>query len=138
MTIMWSQVIVSFVFFFTVFCDYVYSWDNDVTHKDLSRSAAENSILSNANGDYLKNIGVDKGLKESFKWNKKQTIVDWLREGAKLEDAGSNWDYLIGTARSFNHFHNPLKQWPGAGLNDTYTGKSALLWAQDQAYLFTP
>jgi len=38
--------------------------------------------------------------------------------------------------RSVNHFHNPLKPWSEAGLNDAvsgapYTGESSILWAQD-------
>jgi len=108
----------------------IFAWDNDMTHKDLSQYAAENSIL--ANSDYLKSLGLSAGLSEKFFWNSKvQSALKWLQEGAYLEDAGSNLQGIIGMARYNNHFHNPLKPWGSAGLNDLgCTGESAVLWAQ--------
>jgi hypothetical protein len=102
------------------------AWDNEVTHKDLSKIAAEKSTLGVQ--DYLKNIGFSKGLDEKI--NRKETFL-WVRDGAFFEDKPMS--------RSFNHFHNPLKQWGLAGLNDTVlfvplTGESSLLWSQDGSY----
>lgn len=110
-----------------------FAWNEEVTHKDLSRVAAENSSLSKTNGDYLKYIGFSKGLDaDKIVWGvKKLSIREWFAEGAKLEDAGSKWDALRGKARFNNHFHNPLKTWDQAGLTDVQTGESALVWAQD-------
>ena len=102
------------------------------THKILSDYAANNSVLNKEN--YLVNyLGFQNGLQEPLTWKDKsqtQTINLWLQEGSALED-GKLWDYLILKSRSFNHFHDPLKEWDTAGLNDIFTGKSALLWAQD-------
>lgn len=135
-----SFFIISFFLLTLVYCRDVYSWDNVVTHKDLSYYAALNSILSKDKGDYLKNIGFYKGLLEVFQWDgssslKIGNINDWLREGSYREDAGSNFQGFIGMARYNNHFHNPLKQWGSAGLDDTvlgvrYSGESSILWAQ--------
>ena len=123
-----------------LFSSFIYkdaiSWDDSVTHRDFSRYASENSVLSKDKGNYLKNIGLNKGLDdEKLKWNgKKLSIKDWLAEGAQLEDK-SDWGFPIApgtTTRSYNHFHSPLKEWDFAGLNDLWTGESALLWAQDR------
>jgi len=40
------------------------SWDDNVTHKDLSRYVTESSVLSTNKGNYLNNIGIAKGLDE--------------------------------------------------------------------------
>ena len=148
-----SVIINSCVLFFLIMHGNSLSWDNEVTHKDLSEIAAQNSVLNAQTDNCLKNLGLNKGLKEVFKWNKKQAITDWLREGADLEDAGNLWQSVTKQSRSYNHFHNPTKQypWTDAGLNDyiaipnplppfippyinfNTSGESALLWAQDQA-----
>ncbi len=118
----------------------VFSWDNDVTHRDISAIAADNSVLSNAKGDYLRNLGFSSGLDEKLTWNKQQTVKEWISEGAYHEDDGSKWQLATGQARSYNHFHNPLKQypWTDAGLDDWIAlppfhtvGESSIIWAQD-------
>ncbi len=110
------------------------SWNENITHRDLSEYAAKYSILGKTQGDRLKDIGFQDGLDENIRWNKDQSVIEWLQEGAKSEDK-SDWGFPVipgTTTRSFNHFHNPLKDWPQAGLNDLWTGESALLWAQDR------
>ncbi len=112
------------------------SWDDKVTHKDLSEFAAENSLLDIDRGNYLKHLGLNKGLDEELKWNEtKLPIKKWVAKGAELEDKSSPLFPVSGTGRSLNHFHNPLKPWAQAGLDDWfishYTGESSLLWAQD-------
>jgi hypothetical protein len=102
------------------------SWDNEVTHRDISEIAAASSVLSENNGNYLKNIGFDNGLMQELKWGEKKLFVKkWLAEGAYFEDEPFT--------RSLNHFHNPLKSWEQAGLNDVFSGKSSILWAQDSS-----
>lgn len=128
----------------------VLSWDDKVTHKEISRYAAENSAVKIAQDDYLKRLGFKKGLEETLQWETTtDRIKEWIAKGGELEDAGNKVDLLLKRARSYNHFHNPLKQWDQAGLNDYYlvtkpyppfitkfsmTGESALLWAQDWNY----
>ena len=132
-----------FVIASVVLCGFFYnkealSWDNKKTHRDLSKIAAEQSVLSKSKSNYLKNLGFKDELLESFKWNgNEKYVIDWLQEGADLEDKGSPLFPVLGTSRSVNHFHNPLKPWNIAGLDDTvlkfrYTGESSLLWSQDQ------
>jgi len=130
-TVIVAKVIIAVICLFSSLAS---AWDNGVTHKDLSRMAAANSIIGTT--DYLKNIGLADGLLHFLVDNSRgQELYEWLREGADLEDAGSDWQGFIGTARYANHFHNPLKPWGSAGLDDTvmslsYRGKSTLLWAQ--------
>jgi hypothetical protein len=120
-----------------------FAWEENVTHKDLSDISAGYSVLSKSNGDYLKNLGFNKEMLEELTWNSnKKTIKDWITEGSKLEDEGTYWEMITNVGRSNNHFHNPLKPWASAGLDDDYTlgeivynvvGQSALLWAQNPA-----
>lgn len=112
------------------------SWDDKVTHKDLSAFATENSVLSRDGDNYLKQLGLNKDFNEELRWNRtKLPIKKWIEEGSKLEDKSSPFYPFSGTSRSLNHFHNPLKPWPEAGLDDWfvahYTGTSSALWAQD-------
>ena len=128
--------LILFILFGLVFNNSALSWDDKVTHKDLSNFAAENSVLSQAQGNYLINLGLNKGLDEPLTWNGiSRNISLWLQEGAQLEDKSSTLFPILGTTRSLNHFHNPLKPWSQAGLDDYYlghwTGESSLVWAQD-------
>lgn len=126
-----------FILFSFVLYKEALSWEPTVTHRDMSLYAAENSVLSEDKGDYLKkNLGFEKGLEDFLKLgNDNKKIKDWITEGANLEDSYSFWkDIVFGDARPENHFHNPLKAWSDAGLNDIKTGKSSLLWAQDGSY----
>jgi hypothetical protein len=61
--------------------------------------------------------------------------VEWIEEGAEREDAGAWFEYLFNLGRANNHFHNPLRAWWEAGLNDPvlglpFTGESSMFWAQ--------
>ena len=130
---------VAVLIFVSVFSGHAFSWDDGVTHKDLSEYAAINSILDKSKGDYLNGLGFPDGLYTWLKWNGNRTIkdgyiIEWLREGAMLEDSSGPLfiGYIDGKGRSFNHFHNPLKPWAQAGLDDFFTGESSLLWAQDE------
>ena len=108
----------------------VIGWDYKTTHKDMSTKAVEKSVLSGAGGDYLKNLGFDKGIEEEFTWEGPlKTVKEWIEDGGEKEDAGN-----IFTAYYYNHFHNPLLSWDQAGLKTVYpliNGESSLLWAQD-------
>lgn len=125
--------IILFILFGFVFNDIALSWDNKITHMQLSEYAADNSVLDKNKGNYLKNLGFDNALDTGFKWGIKKSIKIWLKEGAQLEDAGSDLDALTGRARYVNHFHDPTKEWNSAGLTDLQfrNGESSILWAQD-------
>jgi hypothetical protein len=127
-----SVVVLSLVIF--EFMSTAIAWDNQTTHRDLSRVAAEQSILSSG---YLQTtLGIKDGLSTNIHWpggtgGKDKSIREWIRDGADFEDVGG-----IVNGRFYNHFHNPLQPWPLAGLNDygllwTAHGESALLWAQN-------
>ena len=133
---------VTFIFIFLTILDFnVLAWDNQVTHRDLSEYAAENSVIGKNKGDYLKNFGFNNALDDSLTWGgNTQKIRNWIRDGADFEDAGNYGDMATGRGRSYNHFHNPLKQypWTDAGLDDWIalppfhtTGESSIIWAQD-------
>ncbi len=135
-----------------VFTEEALSWDNEITHRDISKIAAEGSALSKGTGDYLSKLGLDRALLEKFILNgTSKYATDWIQDGSFLEDAGNPLQGLVGQARYNNHFHNPLKGWDNAGLDEymivpvpnpvppfipvfapkRITGESALKWAQD-------
>jgi len=100
------------------------------THELLSERAAEGSIL---NSGVLTNLGfrdLDATISGTDFNGRPRTksVRLWITGGAGFEDEGS---VILGTARFKNHFHNPLRLWPEAGLSDILSGDSALLWAQD-------
>jgi hypothetical protein len=116
------------------FCVVAYGLEKP-THMAINQDIATRKIDEFALDTYLTNqLGFLKGIKEEL--NNKQ-IIGWLSEGGKTEDEPSGWILTIrGGGRSNNHFHNPLKPWNEAGLNDTvlgkrYTGQSQVLWAQN-------
>lgn len=122
-----AKICIMILFFFGFSSNVLYSWDNERTHLDLSEMAARKSVLGLPQ-NYLKNLGFIKGLDE--KTNGKEAFK-WIRDGAYFEDAGNWWNAIMASARSNNHFHNPLKPWVEAGLSDVQTGESSVLWAQD-------
>ncbi len=67
--------------FAPVFCNNILTWHNQVTHKDLSEYAAENSKISKDKGDYLKNVRFNSVLDEFIAWGSNtKTIRTWLRD----------------------------------------------------------
>jgi len=125
------------------------------THRAINEYIAQNPINGFSLSDYLvNNLGLKEGAKETISgvdadsMDISQTVFEWLGYGGIQEDRpGSTTDYLMGRpTRSVNHFHNPLKAWDGAGLDDyitipslsppyfinlPYTGQSSILWAQN-------
>ncbi len=95
------------------------------THYYLNEIAVNNTNLN----IYLKdNLGLSGGIGETV--NNKR-IITWIKDGGIYEDIPP-WT-IIPYLRSVNHFHNPLKAWNEAGLNDIFTGTSSVIWAQDQS-----
>jgi hypothetical protein len=107
-------------------CSNVYAWENKVTHRDISNAAAKLSLTDEQrNSEYELN-------------GEKKPLLDWVKDGAELEDAGSN--FALSKARFKNHFHNPLAiltppigTLTDGGLKDIMTGQSTLFWAQDSS-----
>lgn len=118
------------------------------THQAINKNISKKTINSFSLNEYLRNnlnfnAGSDeflKGVDADGKTVNNQ-VFWWLGYGGVQEDRPGDWyDYLpiIGKpTRSVNHFHNPLKHWSEAGLNDkilgilSYTGQSQVLWAQN-------
>jgi hypothetical protein len=93
-----------------------WGWWDKTTHRILTGYAADKffppEILT---GDLL-----SEGVTHTAKV--------WLQEGSTLEDESN----LVGyPTRSLNHFHDPTKLLEKAGLNDTFSGMSAIIWAQN-------
>jgi hypothetical protein len=111
-------------------CSQAWAWNATRTHSDLSGWATIHSILSPTKGDYLRNLGLSKNLKEEFSFDgNRRNVLEWVQHGSVMEDAGDPV-----TAVYYNHFHNPLREWSKAGLSTGYpfiSGESSLLWAQD-------
>ena len=112
-----------FIVFLIVFttCYDVVAYKAD-THRNQSSTAVENSILVEI--EFLNSIGIHD-LNEKFNL---KTIDEWIKHGADKEDTDP---------RYLNHFHNPLKPWSDAGLNDFFSGESSLLWSQDGSNEFS-
>jgi hypothetical protein len=105
-----------------------WGWDNEKVHPDLTDYVANRFFASDFIDEYY-NLG-----------SVTHTVRRWLREGAIHEDDGTFSQFINGTARSINHFHDPTITNPTkaifetAGLSDRASGMSAILWAQTGAY----
>lgn len=112
------------------------AYDTDNVHPLINDNAL---LQSNVNNYFKTQLGFFNGIKEVFK-NKR--ITEWIKEGAKLEDET--------ICRSRSHFHDPLKSWDSAGLNNVavntycfskgedFSVDSSIIWAQKQpGLLFT-
>ena len=81
-----------------------WAFDNETTHKDLTREAIEFSSLD----EHVKtNLDLLDGVRMFLA---KKTIREWLRDGSKLEN--------VPQCRASNHFHNPLRDWTESGMRD--------------------
>ncbi|MBI4837629.1 MAG: hypothetical protein HY806_00440 [Nitrospirae bacterium] len=99
------------------------------THETINEIVANGTMNSfSLNGYLINNLGLSGGVNEFFD-NKK--VYTWFALGGRYEDIPP-WT-IIPYVRSVNHFHNPLKLWNEAGLNDVFTGTSSVIWAQDQS-----
>jgi len=130
-----------------VICTVILFWPapgfalNEDTHKAINEHVAQNTVNGFILNNYLiDNLGYRGGAKEVLSGYDAdgaiiaKTIFWWLGYGGIQEDRpGSSLDYATNKPiRSANHFHNPLKPWSDAGLNDfQYSGESSILWAQD-------
>ncbi len=104
------------------------AYDNIYVHQMINGNAAQQS-------GNLQSTFKSLGVKDIFDYVNGQQIWKWFYEGARLEDETH--------CRSRNHFHDPLKTWENAGLNnsilnticstyyqESYSVDSSIIWAQ--------
>ena len=90
-----------------------------VTHYAVNGYIAKNTIQGFCLEEYVtEELGFQDGIETTF--NNKE-VWEWLAYGGKKEDE----PFL---ARSFRHFHNPLKSWGTAGLWGNF--ESSIIWGQ--------
>ena len=112
-----------------------FGYDNEKVHQLINKNAALQSanLISSLQALGFSGTLPKEVLELNFLYNK--NINDWLIVGAKLEDETH--------CRSRNHFHDPLKEWNQAGLNNAainilcsatgnepFSVDSSLVWAQ--------
>jgi hypothetical protein len=68
-----------------------FAYDNKITHFDLSGHSASFSLL--AETDLLKEYGFNKNINSETNGKK---IKYWVSYGADLEDAGSDFEAILG------------------------------------------
>ena len=101
---------------------------NEPTHAIINEQAATQSGL---NQSLKGQLGFPEGIGERFR---KRTVLDWIGQGGKLEDALLS-DALV---RFLRHFHDPLYQadssgrgpWNQAGLDFGVKHESSIRWMQ--------
>ncbi|MGV8073122.1 MAG: hypothetical protein AB2L11_00975 [Syntrophobacteraceae bacterium] len=95
----------------------IFAYDQYVVHPNINQAAM---IKANADLFMKRQLGFKDGIDTNFQ---KQTALEWLREGGKLEDNPPRW---------LKHFHDPLKSWDSAGLDLPLLSPelSSLVWAQ--------
>ena len=83
-------------------------YDDQVTHKLLTKNAVENSKLNT----YLNTgLALPKGVDTKIPADSGMAVRLWLEEGSKLEDKEP--------CRRSNHFHNPINEnWQYAGMDE--------------------
>lgn len=98
-----------------------WAWEDDTTHRDISKIAAQKSLLSD--GTNIRNLGFEEELNlvqdADGSW-----VPQWVKsieDGAQEEDISPRWR---------NHFFNPLMSWDEAGLSDIWWGDASILWVQ--------
>lgn len=111
------------------------AYDTDNVHPVINISALEQSKVD----AYLKDqLGYPDGIKKVFNSERgSKRIIEWIKDGAKLEDAT--------ICRSKFHFHDPTKSFDGAGLGNlavdaicaNFRHRSSLLWSQDADNLWS-
>ncbi len=100
---------------------YAYS---EETHKALNEYISQYNIQFPFNSYLTNTLGFERGIKEKFiKDQEEKEVWQWLGIGGVKEDKPSSddrqmKDYVCNGSRNMHHFHNPLRHWSEAGLND--------------------
>jgi hypothetical protein len=96
------------------------SWAYDGTvHSIINENVAKEA--SQLDSVLKTQLGISEGRNTEIKKdNEKKQIWEWIAYGGKAEDYGmklGEWD-IPTRSRAFNHFHDPLKSWDEAGLDN--------------------
>jgi hypothetical protein len=124
---------------FTTPFRWTWAYDGDVHYRlNIEASGLSQGLNSILIDDFDYPLGIDHELQTG---NKTYTVKEWLAYGGKAEDFGRFGNFSKLSTRAFNHFHDPLKNWAGAGLdnpvNSLYRGSfnrdpvSPILWGLD-------
>jgi hypothetical protein len=122
--------IIYLLILFTIFWLQLLPWGS-ATHQTLVDQSVFKSVpFGSEIGTWLKIFNLDKGLFYKYfqQDNVPYDLMQMINNGVVSED---NWVSMFSMRRSDNHFHNPLKYFYEAGLNDIATGASLAVWAQD-------
>jgi len=106
-----------------VFHSMLFCWGGE-THTKLAEACLAASDLAKSGIYFRLNLyaGSNTPLTND---ERTKTALNWLQYGLKYEDDETS------TTRSKNHFHNPLKPFVSAGLNDFGVhGDSLIYWSQ--------
>ena len=101
-----GKIFLLLLLYLILLCGSVNAFDNEITHRDITINAVENSTLKS----YL-----SQNLGQEFSLNYKSVIkgkmvINWIKDGSIAEDSP--------LCRASNHFHNPLKSWGQSGVSD--------------------
>lgn len=95
----------------------LWAYDGEV-HFEINKAAVESSNLDSV----LKNhLGIEQESETKFKKGSlTKPIWKWIAYGGESEDFGKSKLPLLKDlqTRAYNHFHDPLKSWDTAGLDD--------------------
>ena len=94
------------------------AYDGEV-HSKINEAAVNSSQLDFVLKNQLSISGGTDYLIETNRKTKK--IWQWIAYGSEAEDFGWLGKYDIPRSRAFNHFHDPLKTWDEAGLDDIFS-----------------
>jgi hypothetical protein len=140
------KILLFFIIIFSFSSFQAFAW-RDNTHKRITLRAAEFSQLGQ--GDLMLRLNLDKGLDHErlsvqyqpwFEEEYTGTVSGMMQYGAVREDTSISifgGKIPVSGRRFDNHFHNPLRTWQFAGLDDwvflvmPVDGDSSLLWAQN-------
>jgi hypothetical protein len=122
---------------------YTFLWAYDgKVHIEIDEKA---TVASQLDAVMKNQLGMNEGINSIFKKGEvSKDVKKWIAYGGEAEDFGISSIplYKDVTSRAYNHFHDPLKDWDNAGLdnaflNGLYRGHywrnpiSAILWGLD-------
>lgn len=117
-----------FIIFFSIPYNLLWAYDGEV-HKKINEEATFASNLDSILKNHLgMNSGIYTKLKKIILDGKPVELVwEWLSYGGEVEDYGKKGTKDDLSTRSYNHFHDPLKDWGDAGLWGMGSGQGKYL-----------
>ncbi len=115
-----NRQIITLLFFLSISVTPNWAWGYDGSvHSKLNEEAVEFSqnLESLLNG-FGYPLGIDAVISN---YGERKTAQEWIAYGGEAEDYGWLGKKDYPRTRAFNHFHDPLKAWDEAGLDDYYS-----------------